>query len=63
MLAAEDHETGGRRHFNGLKLLDPRHLLLSSNADPYAESGPAYSYEWRTNRFLEVESGRPVHET
>ena len=45
-------------HFDGLKMLDPYHVLLAGNTDPISESGPAFVYDWRGGALTRL--GLPV---
>ena len=54
-------ETGtaeyGAPRVDGLKCLDPEHLLLSWNIDPMQEEGPAYSWGWRDDFLSPLANG------
>ena len=47
----------GAPRIDGLKMLDPDHVLLAMNIDPNEEKGRAFSYDWRGQEFITLAAG------
>ena len=47
----------GAPRIDGLKMLDPDHVLLAMNIDPNEEKGRAFSYDWRAQEFITLAAG------